>query len=351
MLKSCFLARQAALNMLGPVTLQQGLHSFSFLHRFWMRNSLLSFPSARQFHQRHKVKQVSIPFKNWAQTLLKTLHSETKYTQGYPQSFWQRHYSESVKSTSEDSSNLYSLSVDSLLSEAHIRRLAVKLSCKVAEVKSLVKGYAFLIHMDFHLLEGKVNLLLSYNLPVSFVREHLRIVYQASEKVLEERLELLKDSGLLHSHHLEIDKLAHLLECNGTEFAKSFKYRCDQRDALEGCYDQLAYLQMRLACSKEKAQSLLGSYPLERHVSNVKLKRLLDFFLVEVERSPDFVISYRKLLTFSVSRLQNRWRVMQAAGIESEAEMVYVWCMSQKEFEKQYSEHLKSSNSSSSSAS
>ena len=252
----------------------------------------------------------------------------------------QRSYSVLAKAP-EDDSGLPSVSADDLLSQQHIKNLARKLQCSVSEMKSLVREYSFLLHLDLDLLESKVTLLLSFDLPVTFIKQNLRIVYQTSGSVLEERLKLIQEADLLHTPHLEIDKLAHLLECSGTKFPRSFKYRCEQRDALEGCPDQLSYLQMRLGCSEQSARSMLHSYPLERHASNVKLKTLLDFFLTEAERNPDFVITYRKLLTFSVGRLRQRWQVMRRAGVESESQMVYVWSMSQKEFEENYKEHLK----------
>lgn len=236
--------------------------------------------------------------------------------------------------------NLHTVPTLDLLSQSHIKELAKMLCCRISELKSIVNDHAFLIHMDLTLLETKMNLLLSYDLPLSFVKTNLRIIYQTSEKVLDERLKLLQDSKLLHSPHLEIEKVTHLLECNSSVFSKSLTYHCEQRDALEGCDDQLTYLQMRLGCTEQKARAMLNSYPLERHVSNIKLKTHLDFFLNEAERSPDFIITYRKLLSFSVSRLRYRWLVMQRAELESEVHMVYAWCLSQKKFEKQYSQHI-----------
>ena len=343
-MKNHLLTRQAAVNMFQRVLILYGVRSFPSLQScstyFFVQSSSLS----RHVHLQSKVKLDPKPINKLYQTLFKSFPHEERHSPRPGQCRWLRQ--NSAKSATKHHPGLYSLSVDNLLPEKHIKRLAGGFGCSVAEMKTLVKGHAFLIHMDLDLLQRKVNLLLSYDLPVDFIKHHLGIVYQTSERVLEQRLKLLKDSGLLHSRHLEIDKLAHLLECNDSQFPKSFQYKLDQRDALDGCQDQLAYLQMRLSCSKEKAQSMMSSYPLERHVSNVKLKALLDFFLIEAERSPDFIIMYRKLLSFSVRRLQHRWRVIQAAGLESEAQMVYVWCMSQKEFNEQYSEQLESENSS-----
>ncbi|GFO35829.1 transcription termination factor, mitochondrial [Plakobranchus ocellatus] len=233
-----------------------------------------------------------------------------------------------------------SLSASDLASEFRIKSLATKLDCSVSEMRCLIIEHPFLIHMDLDLIENKINLLLSYNLPISFAKQHLRIVYQTSSKVLEERLQLIKDSGFLHLPFLEIDKLPHMLECKNAEFSRAFKYKCDQRNALEGCKDQLTYLQMRLGCSEKTAKAMLCSYPLERRISNVKLKNLLDFFLLEAEQSPDFVIANRKLLTFALTRLRQRWLVIKKSQIESEAQMVYIWCMAQKDFEKKFSDHL-----------
>ncbi|GFR69387.1 transcription termination factor ixodes scapularis transcription termination factor [Elysia marginata] len=262
---------------------------------------------------------------------------------------WLKHYSQSrAVSRGLEKQGFSSVSADNLLSKAHIKSLAGTLSCSSREIISLIRDHPFLIHMDLNLLERKINLLLSYGLSVNFIRENLRIVYQTSEKVIEDRLKLLQDSGLLHSQHLETDLVAHLLESNSSGFSKSLQYRYDQRDALEGCPDQLSYLQVRLGCSEEKARSLLCSYPLIRRASNVKLKTLLDFLLIEADRSPEFIIKHRKLLAFSVSRLRQRWSVMQKAGLESEGAIVFVWCMPQKQFEKQYQEYLEVLNSSSS---
>ncbi|XP_059144955.1 uncharacterized protein LOC131932091 [Physella acuta] len=214
------------------------------------------------------------------------------------------------------------------------------LECNIAEAESIIKQFPFLAHLSTHLLQQKVKLLTSYNLPLSFIRNNPRPVYHTSYHELDKRLRLLKARSFLTENPvIQQENLVHYLECENEKFESGYKNICTQLDSLEGCSNQLDYLQMRLKCSKETAAMMLSSYPLDRHVSNKKIKKVLDFALDEVKLGSDFVIKNRWLFAFSLKRLKQRLQVMKEAEVPVE-DYPYIWLLTEKKFKHEFEKFL-----------
>ncbi|CAL1538991.1 unnamed protein product [Lymnaea stagnalis] len=227
------------------------------------------------------------------------------------------------------------------LTSGRLAFLSKNLKCSFDETKKMVDKYTFFLHLNPELILEKIAVMQSYSLPISFISRNPRLLYQHSSDELKRRLQLLKEATLLTENPIiQQQDLAHYLECPYKTFDHSFKRLCAERDALEGCWSQKDYLQLRLQCSQETAETLLSQSPLKNVVSNVKLKQFLDFMLNEAKFSPEFVIQHRQLMSFSLDRLKFRWHVMQAAGVSASEEMVYVWKLAEQKFTIQFEAYI-----------
>ncbi|CAG5126258.1 unnamed protein product [Candidula unifasciata] len=228
-----------------------------------------------------------------------------------------------------------------MYSGIQLKSLAKLLHCSVNDMQVLVSKYSFFTHLSPELIKEKINIMLFYGLPYSFMSANPRLLYQTSATELKRRLQQFRDHSFLSENSVvTLENLAHYLECRNDQFDWTFKKLCAEKKALEGCYDQTAYIQFRLSVTKEQAQQLLHSYPLQRHLSNTKLKEVLDFFLIETKLGAEFYIKHRKLSMFSIVRLRARWRVIVSEGITSEAKMLYIWNISEEMFNNTYKNNV-----------
>ncbi|KAK7011371.1 hypothetical protein BgiMline_003036 [Biomphalaria glabrata] len=221
---------------------------------------------------------------------------------------------------------------DKGLTPKRLKLLSTLFDYPVEEVPGVIAKYKFLNHLSLSLITDKVKIMQDFNLSQSFMKNNMRIMYHSSTWELQKRLELLKTHGFLEKNPvLHIDKLGHYLECPNEIFHLGFQKLCNEYKSLEGCSNQEEYIQKRLCCSKESSHLLVSSYPLNRGVSNAKLKEFLDFVLIEANLSPDVVINNMRLCSFSVTRLRDRFKIMQSANISKERWFVY-WNLSENKF-------------------
>uniref|UniRef100_A0A2C9LUR1 Uncharacterized protein n=1 Tax=Biomphalaria glabrata TaxID=6526 RepID=A0A2C9LUR1_BIOGL len=221
---------------------------------------------------------------------------------------------------------------DKGLTPKRLKLLSTLFDYPAEEVPGVIAKYKFLNHLSLSLITDKVKIMQDFNLSQSFMKNNMRIMYHSSTWELQKRLELLKTHGFLEKNPvLHIDKLGHYLECPNEIFHLGFQKLINEYKSLEGCSNQEEYIQKRLCCSKESSHLLVSSYPLNRGVSNAKLKEFLDFVLIEANLSPDVVINNMRLCSFSVTRLRDRFKIMQSANISKERWFVY-WNLSENKF-------------------
>lgn len=222
--------------------------------------------------------------------------------------------------------------------EEKVKLLATLLQCSIYDMQALVNKHSFFTHLSAEKIKVKIDIMLLYGLPISLIQYYPRPLYQASASELNRRLQLLKDNSLLSKNSVvTLENIWNYLECSAHHFDRTLKRLCAERNALEGCYDKAEYLQFRLNITKEQTLHLLNTPPLGTdYISNVKLKAVIDFFLIETNLGAEFYIKHRKLSMFSVLRLRTRWNVIVSEGITSPSKMMYIWNMSEKEFKNNY---------------
>ncbi|KAH9494963.1 hypothetical protein Btru_020695 [Bulinus truncatus] len=204
------------------------------------------------------------------------------------------------------------------------------------EIPGLLAKNKFLNHLSVQLMKEKVKVMEGYELPKSFIKSNLRIMYHTSTYELQKRLELLKNSKFLRPNPvLTIDKLGHYLECPNEVFHLAFLKLSAELQSLEGCSNQAEYIMKRLNVTKHMAHLLVSSYPLNRGVSNAKLKEFFDFVLMEANLRPECVLQNMRLCSFSVSRLRERMNVMKAANVTPD-KWIKIWNLSENEFKEQF---------------
>ncbi|BFZ02543.1 hypothetical protein BsWGS_05582 [Bradybaena similaris] len=226
--------------------------------------------------------------------------------------------------------------------EEKVKLLAKLLQCSIDDMQTLVSKHSFFTHLSPELIKVKIDIMLLYGLPISLISAYPRPLYQASASELDRRLQLLKDNSLLSKNSVVTsENIWNYLECSVHHFDHTLIRLCAERNALEGCYDRAEYLQFRLSITQQQALNLLNSPPLGTdYISNVKLKTILDFFLIETNLGAEFYIRHRKLSMYSILRLRTRWNVIVSEGITSESKMLNIWTMSEKMFKNNYNNNI-----------
>lgn len=219
----------------------------------------------------------------------------------------------------------------------HFKKIAEVLSCSVEEVNKLSTRNKFLFHLEPQLLQEKVQLLLSYSISQSDINKNIRICYKISTKLLEERLRLMDEQSLLDSDSVRF------LEGESKDFYQAIEYIIKKKKALEGCVSMSEYIQRRLECSEDEARRMLSSPPFNRGYTSIKLKALLDFFLLEAKVNSLFLIEHSFLFTFSVERLRHRLKIMNAVGIKDPLKMKAIWFYPTEKFNNVFKKHMDTS--------
>ncbi|XP_059151334.1 uncharacterized protein LOC131937735 [Physella acuta] len=183
-------------------------------------------------------------------------------------------------------------------------RIAQIFRCNQKDVDSLIAQHPRLETMSIPLLEQKVNLLLSYNLPLSLITKNVKSLYQTSHEELSRRLELLQARSLLTDNPVRSqDKVFNFLVQSGSTFDVAYKNMCDDLDALEGCANKSERIAQIFRCNQKDVDSLIAQHPrletmsiplLEQKV-NLLLSFNLPLSLITKNVKPLYCISHEEL--------------------------------------------------------
>ncbi|XP_059151342.1 uncharacterized protein LOC131937743 [Physella acuta] len=107
-------------------------------------------------------------------------------------------------------------------------RIAQIFQCSQDEVKSILAKHPSLENMSIALLEQKVNLLLSYSLPLALITKNPVPLYHTSHQELSRRLQLLKAKSLLTESNFDY------LGCSSKHFDAAYEKISAEIAASEG---------------------------------------------------------------------------------------------------------------------
>ncbi|XP_059176580.1 uncharacterized protein LOC131956172 [Physella acuta] len=189
-------------------------------------------------------------------------------------------------------------------------RIAEIFHCNQKDVDSLITQHPSLETMSIPLLEQKVKLLLSYNLPLSLITKNPRPLYISHEE-LSRRLELLQARSLLTDNPVRSqDKVFNYLGCGGKQFDVGYKNMCDELDALEGCANKSERIAEIFHCNQKDVDSLITQHPDLRSISVPLLEKIVQLLSLSL-----ITKNVKPLDKYSVCKLKQRLELMQAAGI------------------------------------
>ncbi|XP_005107640.1 uncharacterized protein LOC101856212 [Aplysia californica] len=211
--------------------------------------------------------------------------------------------------------------------------LSEQLNCDLTTMEELMRTNKFLCSISLVLVKNKMDVIRRCGLSPDVVRDNLGILQHTSVPELERRLQLLQGKNFQSSERNP--GINHLLTCSIGDFSRAYKLLSERQDALEGCRDKAHYLQLRLGCSELEAGRMKSSSLLNR-MSEMKLRKMLDFFLNEVQVPSEFVVQHKRLMTYSESRLRHRWQVLRDAGEADVSSLAGKLDLPESQFEKLY---------------
>ena len=125
--------------------------------------------------------------------------------------------------------------------DADVNQLTLKniLQCSNDLFDELVAKHPRLKNINLDIVEEKVKMYLSYNLPIEYIHHNPRFLHNTSCDELSKRLNIFKERGLLQDllgdqAVLNPSHFGHYMECSNSRFEAVFKKLCQQQDALEG---------------------------------------------------------------------------------------------------------------------
>jgi len=229
--------------------------------------------------------------------------------------------------------------------------IANALQCDDKTLDNIVHRYPRFLSVSPGLVKEKLETYHSYDLPLEILHENPRCLLETSNKDLKERLQKLKESGLL-TDLLGPQNVAFqscfgfYLECTKEVFEKSFKYLCYNLAALEGCANLPEYLQSRLECSDNDTQKICNMHVVKRGISLARIKEVLDFALIDAGLSKkDTIKTLNLLLNISTKKLHSRLSFykenLEHDDRNKPSTLIYLLRLSERKFNATYMDQFK----------
>ncbi|XP_059149031.1 uncharacterized protein LOC131936142 [Physella acuta] len=198
------------------------------------------------------------------------------------------------------------------------QNLAEVFECSQKDVESIIARHPFLKTTSTPVIEEKVDLLMSYDFPLSMIRNNPRPLVSTYEE-LNRRLQLFEAKSLLSDNLAKsMEDLYSYLAYDEKKFDTVYEDLCVELDELESCTTNSSKnLAEVFECSQKDVESIIARHPFLKTTSTPIIEEKI-YLLVSYDFPLSMIRNNPRPLVFTYEELNRRLQLLEAKSLLSD---------------------------------